>query len=206
MCSCRNSERKMKRKIKVAAANLITGARIILSLVMLIFPVFSKGFYACYLLAGFTDMIDGTIARKLGTESEFGSKFDTVADIVFVAAAGCKLLPALEISMAIWIWTGLIAIIKVVNIILGFVIQKKYVAVHSVTNKITGAVLFVLPLTISFVEIKYSAMVVCLLATSAAVQEGHLIKKNALVYGAAPQAVRRTGAKAEQRYTRPETK
>lgn len=36
--------------------------------------------------SGFTDMIDGTIARKLGTESEFGSKFDTVADIVFVAA------------------------------------------------------------------------------------------------------------------------
>ena len=31
--------------------------------------------------------------------------------------------------------------------------------------------------TISFVEIKYSAMVVCLLATFAAVQEGHLIKK-----------------------------
>lgn len=177
MCSCRNSERKMKRKIKVVAANLITGARIILSIVMLIFPVFSKGFYACYLLAGFTDMIDGTIARKLGTESEFGSKFDTVADIVFVAAAGFKWLPALEISMAIWIWTGLIAIIKVINIILGFVIQKKYVAIHSVTNKITGAVLFLLPLTISFVEIKYSAMVVCLLATFAAVQEGHLIKK-----------------------------
>jgi len=73
-------------------------------------------------------------------------------------------------------------------------------------NLITGAVFFVLLLTISFVEIKYSAMVVCLLATFAAVQEGYLIKKNALVYGAAPQAVRRTGAKAEQRNTRPETK
>lgn len=53
-------------------ANLITGSRIILSLVMLPFTVFSVGFYICYLLAGFTDMVDGTIARKLGTESEFG--------------------------------------------------------------------------------------------------------------------------------------
>ena len=28
-------------------------------------------------------MIDGTIARKLGTESKFGRNFDTLADIVF---------------------------------------------------------------------------------------------------------------------------
>ena len=44
-------------------------------------------------------------------------------------------------------------------------------------NLITGAVFFVLLLTISFVEIKYSAMVVCLLATFAAVQEGFFIRK-----------------------------
>ena len=59
-------------------ANFITGSRIIFSLAMLNFPVFSAGFYFCYMLAGFTDMIDGTIARKLGTESKFGRNFDTV--------------------------------------------------------------------------------------------------------------------------------
>lgn len=48
-------------------ANFITGSRIIFSLAMVTFPVFSAGFYFCYMLAGFTDMIDGTIARKIAS-------------------------------------------------------------------------------------------------------------------------------------------
>ena len=84
-------------------ANFITGSRIIFSLAMLTFPVFSAGFYFFYMLAGFTDMIDGTIARKLGTESKFGSNFDTIADIVFVASAAYKLFPEFKIPRVIWL-------------------------------------------------------------------------------------------------------
>ena len=121
-------------------------------------------------------MIDGTVARKLGTSSQFGEKLDTVADFVFVAAALFKLLPVMKISMTIWIWTGLIAVIKLINIIYGFVVQKRFVTVHSLANKITGAVLFALPLTLSLVDVSYSAIIVCLVATFAAIQEGHIIR------------------------------
>lgn len=120
-------------------ANAITYCRIIISMLMFLFSVFSPEFYVCYLLAGISDMIDGTIARKLGTSSKFGEKLDTVADFVFAAAALFKLLPVMEISMVIWIWTGLIAVIKLINIISGFVVQKRFVTVHSLANKITGA-------------------------------------------------------------------
>lgn len=58
-------------------ANFVTILRIVFSLIMLFFSVLSPGFYFCYLLAGITDMVDGTIARKPGTESEFGQKLDT---------------------------------------------------------------------------------------------------------------------------------
>lgn len=157
-------------------ANLITSSRIILSLIMLPLPVFSTEFYACYLLAGVTDMLDGTIARKLGTDSEFGEKLDTFADIIFVVIALYKLLPVCNINVAIWIWIGVIAMIKVINIISGLVVQKKIVAVHSLANKIIGLVLFVLPFSLTVIEIKYSAIAVCLLATFAAIQEGHFIR------------------------------
>ena len=40
----------------------------------------------------------------------------------------------------------------------------------------TGALLFGLPFTISFVDLKYSAIVVCVAATFAAIQEGHYIR------------------------------
>ena len=106
-------------------ANFITGSRIIFSLAMLTFPVFSAGFYFCYMLAGFTDMIDGTIARKLGTESKFGRNFDTIADIVFVASSAYKLFLEFKIPWVIWLWISIIAVIKIINIIFGFVRQKK---------------------------------------------------------------------------------
>ena len=49
-------------------------------------------------------------------------------------------------------------------------------AVHSVMNKVTGVLLFILPLTFSIVPLKYSVIPVCIVATLAAVQEGHLIR------------------------------
>lgn len=161
----------MKGKI----ANVITGCRIVLSLIMIVFPTFSFGFYACYLTAGITDMIDGTIARKLGTNSEFGEKFDTAADIVFVLAALYKLLPTINVGKIIWIWIGVIAVIKIVNIIFGFAKQKHFTAIHSWPNKIMGFLLFVLPFTMAFIDIKYSAIVMCLLASFAAIYEGYCI-------------------------------
>ena len=67
-------------------ANIITGCRILCSIFLLFVPAFSHAFYVLYLAAGFTDMIDGTIARKTNTASEFGSRLDTIADIIFVVA------------------------------------------------------------------------------------------------------------------------
>ena len=66
-------------------ANIITGIRIVLSVALLFCPALSPRFYALYIAAGFSDMIDGAVARKTGTVSEFGSRLDTFADIVFVA-------------------------------------------------------------------------------------------------------------------------
>ena len=121
-------------------------------------------------------MIDGTIARKLGTDGEFGEKLDTMADIVFVAAAAYKILPVMEIPKDIWIWIGVISLIKIINIISGFVVAKQFVSVHTVANKITGLLVFLLPLTMAVVELRYSALVVCMVATFAAIQEGHFIR------------------------------
>lgn len=157
-------------------ANMITACRILFSVILLWCPVFSPAFCGWYVLAGITDMIDGTVARKTGTDSDFGAKLDTSADIVFIAAAAYKLLPLMEIPRGIWIWIGLIAVIKVINLISGLVMHKQFVSMHTLANKITGLLLFVLPLTLTVADIRYSAIPICALATFAAVQEGHLIR------------------------------
>ena len=58
----------------------------------------------------------------------------------------------------------------------GYVMQKRFVALHTPMNKATGVLLFLLPLTLSLIELKYSAAPVCAVATFAAVQEGHFIR------------------------------
>ncbi|SET93319.1 CDP-diacylglycerol--glycerol-3-phosphate 3-phosphatidyltransferase [[Clostridium] aminophilum] len=148
----------------------------LISIVLLFCPVFSPAFYMLYLIAGLSDMIDGTIARRMNTVSEFGARFDTAADFVFAAVCLIKFLSV--ISMPIWVcvWIVIIALIKIINIISGYIAQRKLVAVHSVMNKVTGVLLFILPLTFSIVPLKYSALPVCAVATFAAVQEGHYIR------------------------------
>ena len=157
-------------------ANIITFIRILCSIAFLFCPVFSVVFYALYITAGLSDIADGWVARKTKTTSPFGAKLDTVADFVFVGICLVKLLPVMEIPVWLYVWMGIIALIKVTNIVSGYVVQKQFVAIHSMMNKVTGALLFVFPLTISFIDLRYSATVVCIIATFAAVQEGHFIR------------------------------
>lgn len=121
-------------------------------------------------------MVDGTVARKTNTVSEFGSKLDTIADFVFVVICLVKLIPIFNLPTWIWIWVGMIAIIKAINVFSGFVIQKRFVAQHTIMNKLTGGVLFIYPLIMPYIDMKYGVIVVCILATFAAIQEGYRIR------------------------------
>ena len=157
-------------------ANIITVVRIFCSITLLFFPVFSPSFYVLYIVAGISDMIDGTVARKTGTVSEFGLKLDTAADFILVAVCLIKLIPVLDIPSRLLIWIIILALIKMINIISGYGMYKEFVAVHTVMNKVTGILLFILPLTLTIIDIRYSGAIVCAVATFAAIQEGHCIR------------------------------
>ena len=162
----------MKKQI----ANIMTSCRILLGITLLFYPVFSVGFYCTYILCGFTDMVDGTIARKTNSVSEFGARLDTTSDFLFFAVTFIKLLPIIHIQKWIWVWIVVIAIIKIFNVILGFIYKKKLISLHTLMNKITGLLLFLLPPAIQFIEIKYSLIAVCIVATFSAIQEGYYIR------------------------------
>ena len=125
-------------------------------------------------------MIDGAVARKTGTVSEFGSRLDTIADIVFVAVCLIKVIPVLDVPVWLYIWITIIAFIKVANIAVGYIRQKEFISVHSLMNKMTGGLLFVFPLTLVYMDLRYSATVVCMVATVAAIQEWYLVNRNVM--------------------------
>ena len=68
------------------------------------------------------------------------------------------------------------ALIKIINIISGYVMQKRYATLHTTMNKVTGVLLFIVPLTLSIVPLIYTGIPICSVAIFAAVQEGHFIR------------------------------
>lgn len=158
-------------------ANIITCCRILCSILMLFFQIASIPFYVLYLLCGLSDVLDGIVARKTNTVSSLGAKLDTFADFIFVAILLIKIWLEMDVPIWLWIWMVVIAGIKIVNVIGGFVLAKRLIVEHTFLNKFTGVLLFLLPFTLVWVDLNYSAMVVCVVATISAIQEGYYIIK-----------------------------
>ena len=156
--------------------NAISALRFLGSVCLLFFGVESCAFWVIYFVCGLSDMADGYLARKLGCESKMGALLDSLADLAFVICCCFKLIPALAFPKWLWIWGGVIVATKVINQISALVIYKKFVFPHTVANKVTGVLLFVgVPLTL-FLESIVSMVIVAVVATFAAVQEGHFIR------------------------------
>ena len=161
----------MKKQI----ANIITFCRILSSMGLLFCPVFSASFWGLYLFCGLTDMVDGTVARKTGAVTKFGARLDSVADFLFAAVSFGKLLPVIRLPAWIWFWAAAIAVVKLVNLIWRLHRRKQIPSLHTMMNKASGLCLFLLPLTVAFVELRHTAPAVCAVATIAAIQVGYCI-------------------------------
>lgn len=152
-------------------ADHITFSRMLFSLLLLAFPPFSLAFAALYLLCGITDVLDGFVARKLHTESEKGAMLDSVADLLFAVIYAVRILPLLSIPLWIWIWAAIIAVIKAAGIM---IVSKKVHGLwieHSSGNKLTGLLLFFLPLSVCIADVEYGATFACVVATATAIKE-----------------------------------
>ena len=157
-------------------ANSLTICRIVLCVVLLITDAFSPAFFLAYALAGLTDMLDGYVARKTNSASELGTRLDSIADLVLVIVCLEKLLPAIDVPIWLWAWVAAIAIVKVVNMASGLVVERRLVMPHTVANKVAGLVAFLVPFAIPLFGITAPSTIACTVATFAAVQEGHLIR------------------------------
>lgn len=151
--------------------NIVSASRGLAAIGLLITSTFSAPFWIIYAWCGISDMIDGPLARRLGAESRTGAILDSAADLIFVAAAAIKVLPVLSIPRWIWTWIAIIALIRVSNIILGYVQHKRLVMLHTGTNKLTGLLLFLLPAAIQASDHTICVAAICIVATISSVQE-----------------------------------
>ena len=152
-------------------ADLITVSRMLFSLLLTVFPLSSPLFAALYLLCGVSDVLDGFAARRLHTESEKGAVLDSAADLLFALVYAVKILPHLHVPLWIWIWTALIAALKLTVILLRSRKARRLSIEHSFANRLTGVLVFLLPLSVRIADVKYGAALVCAAASFAALGE-----------------------------------
>ena len=154
--------------------NVISALRMAGSMGLLFCNVTGWPFWMLYALCGISDMVDVWLARRLHAETKTGAVLDSVADLSFVACCAIRLLPLLSIPSWLWIWAGIIVVIRIVNQISALAVFKRFCFLHTLANKLTGFLLFLTVPTIFWTMIP--ASVVAAVATFAAIQEGHFIR------------------------------
>ena len=153
--------------------NIMTLLRIAGSLGLLFCDVANDSFWIIYALCGISDIADGWLARKLKCVTKTGALLDSLADICFVACLCPLLLPILELPQWLWLWAGVIVAIKIVNQTSALVMYGCFQFPHTLANKITGFLLFiVVPMTFYTV---IPIAIVAAIATFAAIHEHYII-------------------------------
>lgn len=157
-------------------ANALTISRIVGAAALLAASPLAAPFWAVYAWCGISDMIDGPVARKLGTDSPGGSLLDSVADLAFAAACLLALIPLLQVETWLFSWIVVIILCKVAGYATGYLFTGALASLHTVANKVAGVALFVTVPVLVLTGNSFVAIPACIVATFAAIQEGHFIR------------------------------
>ena len=162
-------------------ADTFTSIRIGLSFVLLIPPIPSNIFLLLYTLIGSTDVLDGWLARKTGTSSEFGAKLDSIADLLFYGILLARLLPVLwhTLPSAVWYVAAAALLARALAYTTAAAKYHRFAALHTWLNKLTGGAVFLLPYALAVSSGVVYGWAVCFLALAAALEELtiHLLQK-----------------------------
>ncbi|MGN1025364.1 MAG: CDP-alcohol phosphatidyltransferase family protein [Faecousia sp.] len=154
-------------------ADTITALRIAFSLFLLFLPLPSVGFFAVYTVTGLTDVLDGWLARKIGTASDFGARLDSAADLLFYGTVLLRLFPVLWQTMpaGIWYCVTVILLVRLTAYAAAAIQCHRFAALHTRLNKLTGAAVFLLPWVLAGSTGVIYSWAVCALAFAASLEE-----------------------------------
>ncbi len=151
--------------------NTITGLRIAGSLILLFLKPFSPSFFTLYVLCGFSDMLDGFIARKTNTAGATGAVLDSIADTVFIGVMLFLMVPILPFESWMLHWITGIAVIRILSWAIGFIKFRTFTSLHTYANKAAGFLLFCSPILWKLWGMSKTSAFVCVIASLSALEE-----------------------------------
>lgn len=151
--------------------NILSSVRIVLSLPLLVIAPFTTWFMILYVTAGITDMVDGPLARRIGSVSTMGANLDGIADILLALIVLFRIVPAIQISTWIFVWILVVIAIKFLAIFISFVRYKQVVILHTYANKFTAFAAFLFPLFYITLDANLLLFILCVIASGAFFEE-----------------------------------
>lgn len=125
--------------------NILSVLRIALSPVLVATADSPAVLATLMLLSGFTDAADGLIARRFGCRTALGARLDSVADWVFFLAVGWVFCTCYTAVVRACLTELLVVIgLRIVAVGAGVVRFGRIVSVHTIGNKLSYALAFVL--------------------------------------------------------------
>lgn len=159
--------------------NALTLLRCLCAALLPLLGVESIAFIVVYVTAGVTDALDGFLARRWRTATRFGSSFDSLADMLFTLTLLYVLMTFLHWPSWLTIWIVILAMLKVMTLIIGWLRYRQVAFLHTVLNKLSGLVIFVAPMfiiqtraaTTGIVAGIVACVVACTIASIASLEE-----------------------------------
>ncbi|WP_078579342.1 CDP-alcohol phosphatidyltransferase family protein [Salipaludibacillus agaradhaerens] len=151
--------------------NYLSLFRIVLSPFLLLVEPLGGLFFTLYFMCFISDGLDGYIARKTDTESRFGAKLDSFADMITFIILMYVLYGIINPTTLIIYLVIIIAFIRATSLIIVVLKCKTFGIVHSYGNKLTGLTLSILPISFIFFPLDVFVIPVCILASFSAVEE-----------------------------------
>ena len=152
-------------------ANIITLIRIGLAISLLSIRKYSPLFLILYSICGFTDILDGYIARKTKTESNFGAKLDTISDLLFFIVMFIIMFDIFFKDIICMVFIIIILLIRILSIIIVLKKYNKFAILHTYTNKLTGLILFFIPFFIYLDDANIVMYIIGVIALLSSIEE-----------------------------------
>lgn len=162
-------------KLKKYIPDILTLFRLCGGLALVFLPPLSTAFYIVYSACGISDAVDGPIARRMGTVSDFGAALDSVADLVFYMCALMSIFPDLQkvLPAYIWWWVAGVLLLRLSAYFAAFFKYAKFASLHTYLNKATGFLVFLAPYCLLFGSpfFTYYCLFICLIGTLSSGEE-----------------------------------
>lgn len=151
--------------------NYITLIRVLGTAGLLFTEPFSAPFFLLYIVCGLSDVLDGYIARKMNAASRFGQVLDSISDLLFVSVVLAIMISAVQFPTWAIYWIVIIATVRLISIMIGFVKYRRLAFLHTYANKAAGAALFFFLFLFDIFEVDITIILICSIGSISAIEE-----------------------------------